>query len=66
LELGADIAAGDSGSGVVAGDGSLLGVVWAASRESEDRAWALPIEAYEPLVEAAQAGAAPTATRCAR
>ena len=66
FELGADVAAGDSGSGVVASDGSLLGVVWAASREAEDRAWALPIEAYEPLVEAAQARTAPTATRCAR
>ena len=52
FELGADVTAGDSGSGVVASDGSLLGVVWAASREAEDRAWALPIEAYEPLVEA--------------
>jgi hypothetical protein len=50
----------------VDGDGRLLGVVWAASREAEDRAWALPIEAYDPLLEAAQAGTAPAATRCAR
>jgi S1-C subfamily serine protease len=66
FELGARVVAGDSGSGVVDGDGRLLGVVWAASREAEDRAWALPIEAYDPLLEAAQAGTAPAATRCAR
>ena len=35
FELGADVTAGDSGSGVVASDGSLVGVVWAASREAE-------------------------------
>ena len=66
FELGAPVAAGDSGSGVVDGEGRLLGVVWAASREADDRAWALPIEAYEPLVEAARAGTRPAATRCAR
>jgi S1-C subfamily serine protease len=66
FELGARVVAGDSGSGVVDGDGRLLGVVWAASREAEDRAWALPVEAYDPLVAAAQAGAAPAVTRCAR
>lgn len=66
FELGADVTAGDSGSGVVASDGSLVGVVWATSREAEDRAWALPIEAYEPLIEAARTGTAPAATRCAR
>jgi S1-C subfamily serine protease len=66
FELGASVAAGDSGSGVVDDEGRLLGVVWAASREADDRAWALPIEAYDPLVEAARAGTAPAATRCAR
>jgi S1-C subfamily serine protease len=66
FELGASVVAGDSGSGVIDDDGRLLGVVWAASREAEDRAWALPIEAYEPLVEAAQAGTAPAPSRCAR
>jgi S1-C subfamily serine protease len=66
FELGASVAAGDSGSGVVDGDGRLLGVVWAASREAADRAWALPIEAYDPLVQAARAGTAPDTSRCAR
>ncbi|HEX2562692.1 MAG TPA: serine protease [Acidimicrobiales bacterium] len=66
FELGAGVAAGDSGSGVVDSEGRLLGVVWATSRESDDRAWALPIEAYDPLVEAARAGTRPAATRCAR
>jgi S1-C subfamily serine protease len=66
FELGASVVAGDSGSGVVDGEGRLLGVVWAASREADDRAWALPIEAYDPLVEAARVGTRPAATPCAR
>jgi S1-C subfamily serine protease len=66
LELAAAVVAGDSGGGVVGADGDLLGVVWAASRQSDSRAWATPIEAFEPLVEAARAGRPPTPARCAR
>jgi S1-C subfamily serine protease len=66
FELHADVEAGDSGGGLVAADGDLLGIVWASSREREDRAWALPIEALDPLIAAARAGEPPPAARCAR
>jgi S1-C subfamily serine protease len=66
LELAAAVVAGDSGGGVVGADGDLLGVVWSASRQSDDRAWATPIEAFAPLVEAARADRPPTPARCAR
>jgi S1-C subfamily serine protease len=66
FELRADVEPGDSGGGLIAADGDLLGMVWASSRERDDRAWALPIEALDPLVAAARAGEPPPAARCAR
>jgi S1-C subfamily serine protease len=66
FELRADVAAGDSGGGLVDDDGELVGLVWATSRERPERAWAMPIEALDPLLEAAQAGQAPPAARCSR
>ncbi|HET9600321.1 MAG TPA: trypsin-like peptidase domain-containing protein [Acidimicrobiales bacterium] len=66
FELEAPVAAGDSGGGLVAQDGSLLAVVWATSREREGRAWALAVEAYGPLVDAARAGDPPARVDCAR
>jgi S1-C subfamily serine protease len=66
LELGAEVAAGDSGGGLVDADGDLVGLVWATSRERENRAWAMPIEALDPLVDAARNGVPPAAARCAR
>ena len=66
LELTATVVAGDSGGGLVGADGNLLGVVWAASRSTTDRAWATPIEAYGPLLDAARAGGAAAPVPCAR
>ena len=66
LELTARVVPGDSGAGVFGADGRLLGVVWAMSRESADRAWATSIEAYEPLLVDARAGAVPPAAPCSR
>jgi S1-C subfamily serine protease len=65
FELTAHIVAGDSGGGVVGADGSLLGVVWATSREAEDRAWAITADAYQPLLDRVRAGTAPAAVACA-
>ena len=65
FELTAHIVPGDSGGGVVGADGSLLGVVWATSRETDDRAWALTADAYQPLLDQVQAGTAPAAVACA-
>jgi S1-C subfamily serine protease len=64
FELRADVEAGDSGSGLVDDDGDLVGLVWATSRERADRAWAMPIEALDPLLDAAEAGQVPPAARC--
>ncbi len=66
LDLVADVRGGDSGAPVVGADGALLGMVWATSRRTEDRAWALPIEAAQPLVEAAGSGAPPPRVPCSR
>jgi S1-C subfamily serine protease len=66
FELRADVEAGDSGGGLVDGDGELVGLVWATSRERAERAWAMPIEALDPLLEAAQAGQEAPAARCSR
>jgi len=43
----------------------LLGVVWATSRETDDRAWAITAGAYQPLLDQVQAGTAPAAVACA-
>ena len=66
LELRADVEAGDSGGGLVGADGELLGLVWATSRERDDRAWAMPIETVDPLLAAAMAEDPVPAARCAR
>jgi S1-C subfamily serine protease len=66
LELRADVEAGDSGGGLVDVDGELLGMVWATSRQTDDRAWALPIEALDPLLAAASEAAPVPAVDCAR
>jgi S1-C subfamily serine protease len=66
LELQAELAAGDSGGGLVGTDDELLAMVWATSRERDDRAWALPIEAVDPLLAAARDGVQPAPARCAR
>jgi S1-C subfamily serine protease len=66
FELAAVVKAGDSGGGVVGSDGRLLALVWATSRESDDRAWALPVEAIGPLIDAARAGRPPAQVACAR
>ena len=66
FELRADVHAGDSGGGLVDDDGELVGLVWATSRERAERAWAMPIEALDPLLDAAQAGEAPPTSRCSR
>ena len=66
LELRADVEAGESGGGLVGGDGDLLGLVWATSREQDDRAWGMPIEALDPLLAAAAAEEPVPTARCAR
>jgi S1-C subfamily serine protease len=66
LELRADVEAGDSGGGLVDSDGELLGLVWATSRRTDDRAWALPIEALDPMVAAALDDERPPTVQCAR
>lgn len=66
LELRAQLAAGDSGGGLIGTDDELLAMVWATSRERDDRAWALPIEAVDPLLAAARDGVRPAAARCSR
>jgi S1-C subfamily serine protease len=66
LELQADVRAGDSGGGLVDADGELVGIVWATSRERDDRAWAMPIEALDPLLAAAMTGDPVAPVECAR
>ncbi|MDQ3468431.1 MAG: trypsin-like peptidase domain-containing protein, partial [Actinomycetota bacterium] len=66
LEVEAGVRSGDSGGGLVAADGSLLGLVWAASREADDRAWAVTSAAIVPLVAAAESGRSPDRARCSR
>jgi S1-C subfamily serine protease len=66
FELAAVVRPGDSGGGIVGSDGRLLGLVWAASRDSDDRAWALPVEAIGPLLGAARTGRTPPRAACAR
>jgi S1-C subfamily serine protease len=49
-ELEATVERGDSGAGLFAEDGSLGGVVFAASRRDPDRAWATDIAAADGLL----------------
>ena len=66
LDIVADVRGGDSGASIVGEDGRLLALVWATSRRTDGRAWALPIEAVEPLVDAAASGAATPPVPCSR
>ncbi|MBA3286472.1 MAG: trypsin-like peptidase domain-containing protein [Acidimicrobiia bacterium] len=66
LEVEARVQAGDSGGGVVGADGRLLGIVWAASRRADDRAWALTADAFAPLVAAAASDRPPREATCSR
>jgi S1-C subfamily serine protease len=66
FELEADVEAGDSGGGLVDADGELVGIVWATSRERDHRAWAMPIEAIDPLLAAATAADPVPPVDCAR
>jgi S1-C subfamily serine protease len=66
FELRADVEAGDSGGGLVDRDGDLVGLVWATSRERPERAWAMPVEALDPLLDATRAGQEPPTARCSR
>jgi S1-C subfamily serine protease len=65
-ELEADVRAGDSGGGLVDADGELVGIVWATSRERDGRAWAMPIEAIDPLLATAAAAEPVAPVECAR
>jgi S1-C subfamily serine protease len=66
FELEADVEAGDSGGGLVDADGELVGIVWATSRERDDLAWAMPIDALDPLLAAATAADPVAPVDCAR
>ncbi len=66
LELAGVVQPGDSGAPVFDDDGRLVGLVWARSRERDDRAWALTIDAIAPLVDAARRGDPVAPVRCAR
>ena len=65
FELRASIVSGDSGGGVVGADGSLLGVVWATSRETEGRAWAITADAFQPLLDRVDDGGTASPVDCA-
>ncbi len=58
-ELAAEVAPGRSGAGLVTADGVLGGMVFAASRRTPGRAWALDVDALEPLLAAADGEPAP-------
>lgn len=66
LEVEARVRSGDSGGGIVGADGRLLGIVWAASRRADDRAWALTADAFAPLVAAAASDRPPREATCSR
>ena len=48
LDIVADVRAGDSGRADRRRGRQRAGLVWATSRRTDDRAWALPIEALDP------------------
>jgi S1-C subfamily serine protease len=66
LEVAGEVEAGDSGGGVVGQDGRLVGIVWARSREVDDRAWATRIEVADPLLAAVAEGTPPQPATCSR
>jgi S1-C subfamily serine protease len=53
-EVAAQISAGDSGAVAVTSAGTAVGVLYAKSREADDRAWATDTSAVAPLLEAAE------------
>jgi len=59
------VEAGDSGGGVIQG-GRLVGVVWATSRETDGRAWATQVSAFEHLIESARDGSPVAELPCSR
>ena len=63
LDLVADVRPGDSGAPVVGADGDVLALVWATSRRTDDRAWALPIDALAPLISTATTATEPLSLR---
>lgn len=66
LELAdASVDPGDSGGGLFQG-GRLVGIVWAASRRTEGRAWATEVDAYADLIRIASTGAVAKAVSCGR
>ncbi|MGF1597682.1 MAG: serine protease [Acidimicrobiales bacterium] len=62
LEIAAEIEAGDSGAPVTDDDGELIGIVFAASRDGDDRGW---VVAAEELRDALARPHAPVALTCA-
>jgi S1-C subfamily serine protease len=66
LDIVAEVRGGDSGASLVGGDGRLLALVWATSRRTEGRAWALPIETLDPLLDEAASGEPAPAVPCSR
>jgi len=66
LEVAVGIRSGDSGGGLVDGDGRLVGMVWAASRRADDRTWAITAESFDGLIAAAAARQPVPAVKCSR
>lgn len=66
LELAADVQPGESGGVVVTPDGSAVAMVWATSRDRDDRAWATDLAALAPLIDAAVAGRVDPPAACSR
>lgn len=59
--LRAAVVHGDSGAGLVRTDGTLGGLVWAASRNTDREGWGVGVDALAPLVAATPPDAAPAA-----
>ena len=66
LDIVADVRAGDSGAPIVGDDGAVVALVWAASRRTDDRAWAVPIESLAPLITAATSAERAPPAACSR
>lgn len=64
--LQASVTHGDSGAGLVRDDGTLGGLVWATSRNTDTEGWGVGVDALRPLLAATPAGAPPApAVACA-
>ncbi len=57
-QLEATVVAGDSGAGLLAGDGTLGGVVWATSRSADNQAWAIGVGVISDLLASVTSGPA--------